>query len=82
MKKKEYYNLILFVLHRNYSVKYVEEVMESKKRSSMKNTEEAPHWKRPSPMEAQVRCKQKGMSSWKVTAPKVCYHPRGCTPSS
>lgn len=48
----------------------------------MKNTEEAPHWKRPSPMEAQVRCKQKGMSSWKVTAPKFATIPVGAHPEA
>lgn len=48
----------------------------------MKNMEEAPHWKRLSTMEAQVRCKQKGMSSWKVTAPKFATIPVGAHPAT
>lgn len=48
----------------------------------MKNTEEGPHWKRPSTMEAQVRCKQKGISSWKVTAPKSASIPVGAHPAA
>lgn len=48
----------------------------------MKNREEAPHWKRPSTMEAQVRCKQKGMRSWKVTAPRFATTPVGAHPEA
>ena len=33
-------------------------------------------------MEAQVRCKQKGMRSWKVTAPRFATTPVGAHPEA
>lgn len=40
-EQRGYENLILFTPCRNYSVKYVQRGMYSKKRSSLKNSEEA-----------------------------------------
>ena len=74
--------MLLFVLHRNYSEKYVQKVVESKKeifhekqgRSS--TLEEAKYNGGPSKMQAE---RDELLESH---CTKVCHHPSGGTPSS